>query len=147
MPTAAAGPAEWRYTTTEPAAGWHAEGFDAARWDQGKSGFGTNGTPGAIVRTEWKTKDLWLRRAFTLEALPEGRVQLLIHHDEDAEVWINGVLAARLRGYTRDYERAAILPAAGKALRAGVNTLAVHCRQTTGGQYIDVGLVTVDRAR
>ena len=54
-----------------------------------------------------------------------------------------GVLAASTHGFTADYDVIEMLPAAKAALKPGKNVLAVHCHQTTGGQYIDVGLAAV----
>jgi hypothetical protein len=79
-------------------------------------------------------------------AIPEvkaGEVALLVHHDEDVQVYLNGVLAAEASGYTTDYELLPLSGAGKAALRAGRNVLAVHCRQTDGGQYVDVGVVAV----
>jgi Glycosyl hydrolases family 2, TIM barrel domain len=133
----------WRYTLKKPAATWFKADFDDSGWKQGPGGFGTKGTPGAVVRTEWKTDDIWIRREFTLPKKDFSHLYLYLHHDEDAEVYINGVLAATVSGYTTDYDEVAIDPAARKALKAGKNHIAVHCKQTTGGQYIDVGLVEI----
>jgi len=133
----------WRYTTSKPRDGWQRAGFDDSDWQKGKGGFGTEGTPGAIVGTEWKILDIWLRRTFELKSKKLSRPQLLIHHDEDAEVYINGRLIAKLDGYTSSYVQVRLDEKARRALKVGSNCLAVHCTQTTGGQYIDVGLVDV----
>lgn len=141
VPTSKEKPQAWRYITEKPADGWEKPDFADASWKQGRGGFGTRMTPGSAVGTEWKTNDIWVRREFTLPDRPLGEVLLSIHHDEDAEVYINGVLGARLRGHTTEYEEAPLSAEARKALRPGKNVLAVHCKQTAGGQYIDVGLV------
>jgi hypothetical protein len=131
----------WKYTRKKPSAGWQEPAFDASGWKEAPAGFGTRGTPGARVRTDWSTSDIWLRREFELSTADFNKPQLVIHHDEDAEVYLNGVLAARLRGYVTDYTRVPISDEARATLQAGKNTIAIHCRQTGGGQYIDAGLV------
>ncbi len=143
VPTSQQKGLEWRYTTTKPADGWEKPGFDDSSWKKGPAGFGTKTTPGTAVRTEWKGPDIWLRRTFELEDKKLGRTHLSIHHDEDAEVYINGQLVAELEAYTTSYVQVELDAEALKALKPGKNCIAVHCHQTTGGQYIDVGLVNV----
>lgn len=133
----------WRYTTTEPAAGWQKDDFDDTTWQIGKGGFGTESTPGAVVRTKWNSSDIWLRRSFDLAGTIPAELHLAIHHDEDAEVYINGQLVASIQGYTAGYVQVPLDEKAKAALKPNVNRLAVHCHQTGGGQYIDVGLVSV----
>jgi hypothetical protein len=142
VPTSREKPQTWRYTTERPKDGWYQPDFSDLEWKEGPGGFGTRGTPGAVVRTEWKTDDIWLRRSFTL---PDERADLYLylHHDEDAEVYLNGVLALKVSGYTTDYGEAPIGAEARETLKPGKNTVAVHCHQTTGGQYIDVGIVAI----
>ncbi|NLZ04451.1 MAG: DUF4965 domain-containing protein [Phycisphaerae bacterium] len=145
VPTSQNEPLTWRYTTDKPADDWFAADFDASGWSEGPGGFGTRSTPGASVGTVWNSSDIWLRREFVL---PEGMwhdLQLQIHHDEDAEVYLNGVLALTTSGFTSSYGEMAMTPAALATLKPGRNVFAVHCRQTSGGQYIDVGLVDVIR--
>jgi hypothetical protein len=94
-----------------------------------------------VIGTEWNTTEIWARRTFDLPASPAGEPALLIHHDEGAEVYINGVLGAAVTGYTTDYTLVPIRREAAATLKPGRGTLAIHCRQTRGGQYIDAGIV------
>lgn len=130
---------QWKYTTTEPAAGWYATDFDATGWKTGNAGFGGGG------RTSWSTSDIWLRRSFKISSFDASRLpdlRLWLFHDEDAEIYINGVLAAKMTGYNTKYEAWPILPEGLQALKldGSENVMAIHCKQTAGGQFIDCGL-------
>ncbi|MBN1804412.1 MAG: hypothetical protein JW837_04115 [Sedimentisphaerales bacterium] len=143
VPTSQQRKQNWRYTTVEPRVGWHRAGFSDDKWQTGRGGFGTEGTPGAVIGTDWKTSDIWMRRTFELQGSKIHCPQLLIHHDDDAEIYINSQLVAELTGYTSSYVRFRLAEKFRKTLQPGINSLAVHCHQNKGGQFIDVGLVDV----
>jgi serine/threonine protein kinase/formylglycine-generating enzyme required for sulfatase activity/tetratricopeptide (TPR) repeat protein len=133
---------KWRYTTKQPADGWQNRDFDDMQWQQGVGSFGSKG--GASVRTEWLTDDIWLRRAFTMPAGNWDELLLSINYDDGAEVYINGVLALKLPGWSAgSYVEMPLSAEARKALKPGTNVFAVHCHNHAGPQYIDVGIVAV----
>jgi len=145
-------PVRWRYTTRAPAENWFTPEYDDARWNYGPGGFGTRGTPGAVLRTEWNSSDIWLRREFALGDELAGGVatnslSLRLHHDEDAVVYLNGVQAARLPRWTSGYVEVDVSPEATRTLHMGRNVMAIHCRQNNGGQYIDAGLIELVRGK
>lgn len=144
IPTSQETAQTWRYTTSEPSSSWTASNFDDTSWSEGPGGFGTSGTPGSTIGTTWNSSKIWIRRTFDLPALSAQQVDnllLKVHHDEDTEVYINGVLAFSATGYTTTYTYQSLSDAAKNALvLGGTNTIAVYCKQTLGGQYIDVGL-------
>lgn len=146
VPAADQQPAIWHYTITAPAGNWMDQEFDDSAWPQGPSGFGTAGTPGAVIGTVWNTDDIWLRRELDLPAGNYGNISAWLHHDEDAEVYINGVLAVKVSGFINGYDVFPLTPEGRSALKPGKNLIAMHCHQTTGGQYIDAGFVSIQPA-
>ena len=142
-PTSQDQPQVWRYTLEAPADEWAKPDFNEGAWKEAPGGFGTEKTPGAVVHTKWDTHDIWLRRHFTLSPGDFSHVQLLLHHDDDAEVYLNGVLAFKESGYLTEYQEFPIPAEARNALHAGDNTIAIHCHQNSGGQFIDAGLLDV----
>jgi hypothetical protein len=144
VPAADQQPAIWNYTTLAPTNGWMNAGFDDSAWSKGRSGFGTQGTPGAIIGTSWGTDDIWLRREVELPPGNYDQMEAWVHHDEDAEIYINGVLAVAAHGFDTAYNLAPLTPQSRSVLKPGKNLIAMHCHQTSGGQYIDAGLVSLE---
>ncbi|HAO80432.1 MAG TPA: glutaminase [Verrucomicrobia subdivision 3 bacterium] len=143
VPAADKQAAAWNYTTTAPAGDWMDQHFNDSSWKQGQSGFGTSDTPGAIIGTTWRTDDIWLRREMDMPAGNFDNVSAWLHHDEDTEVYINGLLALKASGFNSDYDVFPLTPEGRAALKPGKNLIAMHCHQTNGGQYVDFGLVKV----
>lgn len=130
---------EWRYTLEEPADDWFAVGFrPPASWKTGKGAFGT-GVPNSSARTSVAFTDIWMQKTFSLTELPKS-LELVIYHDEAAEVYLNGQPLASFEGYITDYRNVSLDERALSLLQTGRNVIAVHCRNTGGGAYIDLGL-------
>ncbi len=150
VPTARQGEQIWAYTNKKPADNWYEVGYrinesadentgDAGDWKRGPAGFGNGAPDNTRPKTRWTSDDIWLRTTFRLDEIP-NRVKMRIYHDQDAEVYLNGQLIGSFEGYISNYRTVALDKKALSYLQTGRNTLAVHCTQTVGGQYIDVGL-------
>ncbi len=139
IPTAEEKPYTARYTFAAPAVGWERRTFaNAVSWKTGPAPF-TNDP--ARPGTAWTGHDVWVRRSVTLVGpLPTGPLELLLWHDDDAEVYLNGVLLARQAGANGQYEHFAVPAAARAALHQGPNVLAMHCANPQGGAHLDAGL-------
>ncbi len=126
-----------RYTFEVPEGDWTRPGYDDSQWAEGTGGFGTLQVSGN--RTAWSEGTVRVRRNFTLEAVPDGEVCLLVAGNDSAKVWLNGreIYDTGARGRENDL---AALPAG--ALRKGENVLAAAAYNGTGRAILDFGLVT-----
>ncbi len=142
LPTGEAGDGAptWSYTTSEPVGDWKNPDFDVQAWKSGPAGFGTPGTPAIAVKTRWESPRIWLRNAIELPALgPDDALTLRLFHDEDVEIFVNGERLLRARGYVTSYQDIPLSESQKALFRPGRNLIAVSCRQTGGGQGVDLG--------
>ena len=97
--------------------------------------------PSIVVSTTWNTRDIYLRKTFTLEKIPK-LLGLRLVHDDSAEIYIDGKNVKMFSRWARNFSN---IPLTGRPdyLQKGENTLAVHCHQDGGGQGIDVGIIAI----
>ena len=146
VPSSVKQPQIWKYTLKRPSNNWTVPDFDDSHWKSGPGGFGRKGTRGLKFGTPWNSSDIWLRRTFTLAKNPREETKLMLQHDEDTEVFLNGVLATSVTGFSTEYRYLPISHEAMRKLRKGANVISVHCRNDRGGQAIDVGLVRIGKS-
>ncbi|WP_240755264.1 glutaminase family protein [Pedobacter sp. SYP-B3415] len=123
------------YTETEPKGDWTDTDYNASGWKTGKSPIGDNA---GTDKTIWKTRDIWIRRTFTVNDVQAIKDPLLkISHDDDAEFWLNGKKIYSKKGVTNDY---GLIDFDKDKLKSGVNVLAIHVVNTGGGARADAGI-------
>ncbi|WP_338152740.1 glutaminase family protein [Rufibacter ruber] len=128
-----------RFTETAPPADWHTPSFNDSGWKTGQAPFGDNEKQ---PRTLWSSKDLWVRRAFTLEEAPKEHLFLKISHSRQVEVYLNGERIYQSDKGTSDFQYIPITGAARKKIKKGAHILAVHATGADEGRWLEVGLVT-----
>ena len=116
--------ASWRYTTSAPRS-WFESKYDDVKWSEGPGGFGTADAPELRAFTEWTASEIWLRRSTNLSAIPQNP-GFYIYHLQDTEIYLNGQLAAELRGASDGYVRVPLSKEAAAKLVEGTNLIAVH---------------------
>lgn len=129
----------WKYTTTKPADDWMDVGFSDASWDSGKSIFGQTGGEDETLRTRWDTNDIWMRTSAELDVDIEEPV-IKYKHDEDFELYVNGELLFSKAGWRPSYKMIRLDADKGKLFKKGKNVIAIHCKNTNGDQFVDVGI-------
>jgi beta-galactosidase len=135
---------EWRYTTDAPAADWTSVGFNEASWKSGPGGFGDKPGSEWAIRTPWKSSDIWLRRTFEYDGAGFARAMLVIHHDDETEVHLNGQPLWKHDRWNDTYKGFDITGELKKAVKQGSNTIAIHCHQDKGGQFVDAAILVAD---
>lgn len=132
----------WKYTEVKPEDDWFAKDYNDSSWKKGVSKFGGKETTSAI--TKWLKPDIWLRREVILK---EGLLEpvLKISHDDNYEVYVNGELLYKEAGVSSSYKYVKLDKSLGKLFKKGKNIIAVHCHDTGGEQYIDVGIGNIGK--
>jgi len=144
LPTSELQGRAWKYTTADPTGtAWTLPAFDDAAWQSGTAPFGGGKPEGVPLRTAWTTPGIWARQRFDWAGGPTDHLYLVMAHDEDATVTINGVEAAAVAGSATGYVVVPVADAAAAALKPGANVIAVHCKQTRGAQVLDVGIARI----
>ena len=130
------------YTESDPGANWMKASFDDSQWKKGTAPFGNNPS---VTKTQWLTKDIWMRRKFTVGKDGLEKLLLKLQHDDNVEVYLNEQLIYAKEDYTNKFIYIPINDAIAKKIKKGENLLAVHVVNMRGGAWLDAGIVQEEK--
>lgn len=125
------------YTENKPSGNWMNINYNTSGWKQGNGNFGDREYNG---NNSWTSDELWVRREFTLTDNNIKGLNLKIDHDDNIIVYLNGKNIYEHVGWVHKY---IYIPVenASSVLKKGKNVIAIHIKNTAGGQHLDFGLV------
>ena len=126
-----------QYTEQEPSNDWMNVTFNDAEWKKGAAPFGNTNA----AQTKWTSNDIWLRRTFSINNLDLNKLFLKINHDDNTEVYLNGDKIYNKHGWLNKFQYFPIDENVKTSLKKDNNVLAIHVKNTAGGQWIDAGIV------
>tara|TARA_R110002033_G_scaffold56090_3_gene104984 strand:+ start:76620 stop:79094 length:2475 start_codon:yes stop_codon:yes gene_type:complete len=127
------------YTEEQPSSSWERANFESVYWKKGIAPFSDDIN---YAKTIWKSNDLWYRRTFDLKATNLENLYLKLRHDDDVVVYLNGNKIYETEGWNHSFTYIPIAQSITKQLKPKDNVLAIHVKNTAGGQWLDAGLVT-----
>jgi len=132
-------PVNCLYTETDPGKDWNKPEFKDSSWRKGKLPFGLGWDND--YATEWKTKEIWVRRYFSMGIVPTDELVLQLRNDDNAEIFINGQLAYGCSDcFNKELTNYDIAASVRKKLHPGSNLIAMHCKNTGGWAWLDAGI-------
>jgi cytoskeletal protein RodZ len=133
----------WKYAVSRPAPDWATNTFGDAIWNEAEGAFGTKAGKNAVkmqglwLRTNWASRDIWLRKRVVLPpAVTTAMIRWTYRNDNAVSVVVNGVhvftdQTTNLRPTSR------VTEAVG--FQGGENIVGVHCSNSGGSGLIDLG--------
>lgn len=118
----------------QPEDNWFSPEFDDTAW--------TSATlPLSSQAGNWTTNEVWTRQTFEFDGRELNKLHLLLSHDDDVEVYVNGEKIFQCGPcYSGGYEYKNLESEIRQKLVKGKNIIAMHCVNTGGPGFIDGGL-------
>ncbi|RYY17812.1 MAG: DUF4965 domain-containing protein, partial [Chitinophagaceae bacterium] len=126
------------YTETKPPGNWMDPAFKESGWSRGRGPFSDKPVKGA---SKWLSREIWVRRTFSIDDINIEQLILRLKNDDDVEVYLNGSKIYNCGPCVNSsFAELELADSIKSRLVKGKNLLALHCVNTGGDALLDAGL-------